>query len=181
VSGQDQPPNIPVAPGALPQPPPGPAPVIIKKVHPLSIVAAAGGGLALLISICTFAAAAGRSATPDASPSVVYVTVPGAAGPAVVATTPAQPTTPQPPPPPPPPAAPTIEDGTWTVGGDFPPGTYRTAEAVGSTCYWAITKSGTNGNEIISNDIPGGGKPTVTLKAGQDFSSQRCGTWVKVG
>jgi len=76
-------------------------------------------------------------------------------------------------------AANTIGDGTWTVGKDIEPGTYRAAAAVGSTCYWGIYQSGTNGSKIIENDIPGGGRPAVTLSAGQDFNSTRCGKWEK--
>ena len=76
-------------------------------------------------------------------------------------------------------AANTVGDGTWTVGTDIAPGTYRAAAAVGSTCYWGIYRSGSNGSDIIENDIPGGGRPVVTLSAGQDFNSTRCGDWVK--
>ncbi len=76
-------------------------------------------------------------------------------------------------------AANTIGDGTWTVGADIEPGTYRAAAAVGSTCYWGIYRSGSNGGDIIENDIPGGGRPVVTLSAGQDFNSTRCGKWEK--
>jgi hypothetical protein len=71
----------------------------------------------------------------------------------------------------------TIEEGTYSVGVDIQPGTYR-AIGAGSDCYWSITKSGSNGSDIIENHI-GGGNLTVTLKAGQDFTSQRCGTWSK--
>lgn len=79
--------------------------------------------------------------------------------------------------------APVIEEGQWTVGVDFPAGKYRTAEAItpDQSCYWAITKAGSNGNNIISNDIPTGGKPTVTLAKGQEFTNQGCGVFVKVG
>lgn len=73
----------------------------------------------------------------------------------------------------------TIREGTWTVGVDIAAGTYRTTDAVGSTCYWGIYTSGTNGDDIITNDIPGGGRPTVTLSKGQDFNTTRCGTWEK--
>lgn len=73
----------------------------------------------------------------------------------------------------------TVGDGTWTVGKDIEPGTYRAAAAVGSTCYWGIYQSGTNGSKIIENDIPGGGRPVVTLSNGQDFNSTRCGKWEK--
>lgn len=73
----------------------------------------------------------------------------------------------------------TIREGTWTVGVDIAAGTYRTTDSVGSTCYWGIYTSGTNGDDIIANDIPGGGRPTVTLAKGQDFNTTRCGTWEK--
>lgn len=76
-------------------------------------------------------------------------------------------------------AANTVSDGTWTVGEDIKPGTYRATSDVGSTCYWGIYKSGSNGDNIIANDIPGGGRPTVKLSKGQDFNSTRCGTWQK--
>jgi hypothetical protein len=75
-------------------------------------------------------------------------------------------------------AANTISDGAWTVGLDIEPGVYRATD-VGSDCYWGIYKSGTNGDEIINNDIPGGGNPTVTLSEGQDFESRRCGEWTR--
>lgn len=74
-------------------------------------------------------------------------------------------------------AANTVGDGTWTVGSDIEPGTYRAVEAVGSSCYWGIYRSGSNGGDIIENDIPGGGRPVVALSAGQDFNSTRCGKW----
>ena len=73
-----------------------------------------------------------------------------------------------------------FEDGEYVVGTDIPVGTYRTVEPVTSgMCYWGIYKSGTNKDTIIQNDIVTGGRPTVVLKAGQDFSTSRCGTWVK--
>jgi hypothetical protein len=72
-----------------------------------------------------------------------------------------------------------IAEGTWTVGVDVEPGTYRTARPVGSDCYWGIYRSGSNGSDIIDNGIPGGGHPMVTLSEGQDFVNNRCGTFVK--
>jgi len=87
---------------------------------------------------------------------------------------------PPPPPAPPKPASPVIDDGTWTVGQDnIPPGTYRTAGIAGADCYWSIFKSGTNQADIVTNHI-GGGRLTVTLRVGQDFTTERCGTWVKI-
>jgi hypothetical protein len=76
-------------------------------------------------------------------------------------------------------AANTVSEGTWTVGTDIEPGTYRTKEDVGSSCYWGIYTTGTNGDDIQANDIPGGGRPTVTLVEGQDFNTRRCGAWQK--
>ena len=76
-------------------------------------------------------------------------------------------------------AANTITDGTWTVGATVSAGTYTTTTEVGSSCYWGIYRSGSNGDDIIENDIPGGGRPTVTIAEGQDFKSSRCGKWEK--
>lgn len=72
----------------------------------------------------------------------------------------------------------TITDGTWTVGADIVAGTYKTTGA-GGDCYWAILKTGSNGADIVNNHV-GGGNLRVTLKAGQDFETERCGTWQKV-
>lgn len=73
----------------------------------------------------------------------------------------------------------TVGDGTWTVGRNIEAGTYVTGADVGSSCYWAIYASGTNGSDIVENDIPGGGRPSVVLSAGQDFKTARCGSWSK--
>jgi hypothetical protein len=76
-------------------------------------------------------------------------------------------------------ASTSIGQGTWTVGRDIEPGTYRTMQAVTGDCYWGIYTSGTNGDDIIENDIVTGGFPTVTLSVGQDFENNRCGTFVR--
>lgn len=76
-------------------------------------------------------------------------------------------------------AANTIKEGTWTVGVDVEPGTYRANADVTSGCYWGIYRTGSNGSDIIDNDIVSGGRPSVTLSAGQDFKTSRCGTWSK--
>lgn len=76
-------------------------------------------------------------------------------------------------------AANTISEGTWTVGVDVEPGSYRANENVTSDCYWGIYRTGSNGSDIIDNDIVTGGRPAVVLSAGQDFKSSRCGTWSK--
>ena len=76
-------------------------------------------------------------------------------------------------------AATSIGEGIWTVGVDIEPGTYRTADPLAGYCYWAIYRSGTNGDDIVENDGPEGGYPTVTLSEGQDFENSGCGTFVK--
>ena len=76
-------------------------------------------------------------------------------------------------------AANTITAGTWTVGKDVEAGTYRTTAAVSSGCYWEITVTGSNGGDIVENDLPSGGYPTVILSPGQTFDSNRCGSWLK--
>jgi hypothetical protein len=77
--------------------------------------------------------------------------------------------------------APTLDDGVWVVGDDMPAGRYRATETVSSRCYWEISKTGGEGlSDIISNDLPGGGRPQVTLKKGQTFKTDNCGTWRKV-
>lgn len=67
-------------------------------------------------------------------------------------------------------------DGSWRVGEDIDPGTYR---AEGSdACYWERL-SGFSGElgDIISNDFSSG-PTTVTIAEGDaGFTSQRCGTW----
>ena len=147
---------------------PPPQVQIVRKVHWASIVLFGLGGIMFAIGI---AAAGGSSPQTAASPSPypVYISA-GPAGP-VPTTAKAAPA---------PPAPVHIDDGTWTVGTDMPAGSYRTTANVGADCYWAILKSGSNGADIIANDIPGGGRPTVTLKAGQDFQSRDCGTWAKI-
>ena len=76
-------------------------------------------------------------------------------------------------------AARPVREGTWTVGVDIEPGTYRTESAVLVQCYWGIHRSGSDGSDIIDNDIGSGGFPTVALSLGQDFEISRCGTFVK--
>jgi hypothetical protein len=73
----------------------------------------------------------------------------------------------------------TDEDTPGHVGEDFPAGTYRVTQNVaGANCYWLKSKDA-EGDVIIDNAVPMGGRPQVTLKKGQWFTSERCGTWTK--
>lgn len=80
------------------------------------------------------------------------------------------------------PAAPKVAgigDGTFRVGVDIAPGTYRAANPDGS-CYWArLSGMGGTLNEIIANDNTTG--PAVVTIATTDaaFQSAGCGGWTK--
>ncbi|MFT8787278.1 MAG: hypothetical protein ABF806_01800 [Bifidobacterium psychraerophilum] len=68
-----------------------------------------------------------------------------------------------------------ISDGTWQVGTDIDPGTYRANSEVPSDCYWEVL----SGDNIVKNDLPGGGFPQTTVSAGQQLKLSSCGTWTK--
>lgn len=70
-----------------------------------------------------------------------------------------------------------ISDGVWQVGKDIDAGTYRATSEVGSHCYWSVTVSGSD--DIVQNDIPGGGYPQVSVSDGQQLKLQNCGTFTK--
>lgn len=74
--------------------------------------------------------------------------------------------------------APTIDgDSIVHVGEDAQAGTYRAEEKVDGLCYWMKSKDA-EGEFIIDNDIPSGGRPQVTLKKGQWFTTRGCPDWV---
>jgi hypothetical protein len=67
----------------------------------------------------------------------------------------------------------TISDGTWEVGSDIQPGTYRAQG--GSSCYFQ-TSSDANGDDIMNNSF-GEVNVVVTLSSGQWFNTSDCGDW----
>jgi len=71
-------------------------------------------------------------------------------------------------------------DGIWTVGRDVRAGKYRVTEPVVDNCYWAVLEAETNGDNILSNDLLGSGRPNVSLKKGQEFETADCGTWARM-
>ncbi|MCT7351309.1 hypothetical protein N4P33_03880 [Streptomyces sp. 15-116A] len=76
-------------------------------------------------------------------------------------------------------------DGTFVVGEDIEPGTYRTSgpdDAAIPSCYWARL-SGTSGelDEIIANGNTEG-PTTVTISASDEaFQTSGCEPWKKAG
>lgn len=69
-------------------------------------------------------------------------------------------------------------DGTYFVGTDFTPGTYKNTGAQG--CYWArLSGFGGTTDEIIANN----NVDTVTIvtiaASDKGFQSKGCGTWTR--
>jgi len=70
-------------------------------------------------------------------------------------------------------------EGTYQVGIDIAPGTWRASNA--GSCYWARLSNFSGGGVrgIIANE---NGVGTVTIAASdKGFETSRCGTWTKVG
>jgi hypothetical protein len=71
--------------------------------------------------------------------------------------------------------------GQWEVGVDMPAGVYKVTAPVdpAAMCYWKITQTG-KPEHIIANDIVERGTPSVTVKRGQDFTTEDCGSWARL-
>lgn len=169
-----QPPIIPGAPPSyvppVPVPPNPKRGFILTRTKPR--VGVTFGIIGLILGAAMSGGGGGTTPTAGSPGATVTVTkdVSGAPAPAVTVTKEVIPKGPTG-------KAVTFDDGTWIVGEDIEAGTYKVTAAVASGCYWAILKSGTNGSDIIANDIVDGGFPKVTLKVGHDFKSSDCGTW----
>ena len=68
-------------------------------------------------------------------------------------------------------------DGFFTIGVEMAAGRWR-SDGTGSSCYWQISPDG-NPDDIIDNHFGNAGG-TVTLRDGQEFESDGCGTWTLV-
>lgn len=70
--------------------------------------------------------------------------------------------------------------GTYLVGTDIKPGTYRSKDNDG--CYWARLKglSGSLG-DILANDNVNGPTIVTIKKTDKAFETNRCGDWTKIG
>jgi hypothetical protein len=68
-------------------------------------------------------------------------------------------------------------DGTWVIGKDISPGTYRSQG--GKSCYWERL-SGFGGNNILTNGF-GDTRPVVTISPkDKGFKTENCGTWIEI-
>jgi hypothetical protein len=77
-----------------------------------------------------------------------------------------------------------LTGGTWLVGSEVAPGTWRNAPS-DTGCYWE-RRSGFSGEsaDIIANDFIGDASPQiVTINAGDAgfYTSTACGTWTFLG
>jgi len=126
-------------------------------------VAAAIAAMAIVLAGCS--APSSHMATPT-------VTVTVTAGPTVTQTVTYTP------PPPPGPKTSISTDGTYQVGVDIVPGTYRTAG--GSSCYWARLSS-LSTNDIIDNNNSSGPQVVGILPSDKAFLTERCGAWQMTG
>lgn len=152
--------------------PAGGAPVPPANKSKLALWLVMGGiGVVLVVGVIGIAASGGSkpTATASSTPTVAASPTTAPVTPAPVDPTPEAPAGPMT----------VIEEGDWVVGEDIAPGTYKTATTVNGFCYWGIYKAGSNKSNIIDNGVATGGRPSVTLKKGQEFTNQGCGTFVK--
>lgn len=70
-----------------------------------------------------------------------------------------------------------FNDGHYTVGSDFPAGTYRTISKMAG-CYWE-RESGFSGNtdDIIANGFTNVGAIVTISETDKSFKASGCGTW----
>jgi len=74
----------------------------------------------------------------------------------------------------------TFGDGSYRVGVDIAPGTYRATGGVSGNCYWARLSNFTGEDHIIANYLNPGPTTVTILASDAGFESRRCGTWSRV-
>jgi hypothetical protein len=77
----------------------------------------------------------------------------------------------------------TMNEGTYEIGVDANPGRYKTRVPQDSpVCYWEKMKDDSGGfNSLIANgEVNAGGRVSITVKRGEFFNSEDCGTWTRV-
>ncbi len=74
-----------------------------------------------------------------------------------------------------------FNDGTFIVGNDIEPGTYRTSGG-GNNCYYArLSGFGGTDSDIIANENSDGSAIVTIAPTDAGFQSAGCGTWTQVG
>lgn len=71
-------------------------------------------------------------------------------------------------------------DGTYLVGTDIKPGTYRSNNNE-DDCYWARLSSTSGSDDIIANSLGKGTRIVTIDEDDKAFTTERCNQWVKVG
>lgn len=160
-----------------PMMPPGPPPQPPRKK--LSRRAWIIIGVVVLILVVASVANANKggntptSVAPTATPTTIIVNSQATDTPIPTAT-----------PKPPPTAKPTptfasFGDGTYQVGKDIQPGTYRTRSA-STGCYYERLKGFSGGiDDILANDNTDDPAIVTILASDKGFDAQNCGTWTK--
>lgn len=150
-------------------PPPPPAPP--KRGVPTS-VKVIGWGIAGIVAIGVIANLGGGSGTPT-SRTVATESAPRPTTPAP--TTPARPVGPQT----------SFGDGTWIVGADIEPGTYRSTgaqEGVFEFCSYSRLRDASSDGDTLSWGTANANEPIVIAIKASDgaFKSAGCATFTKV-
>jgi hypothetical protein len=71
----------------------------------------------------------------------------------------------------------TYGDGTFRVGPDVPPGTYR-AVNTSAGCYWErLSGFGGTMGEVIANNVTSSPDVVTVSSTDVDLSTERCGVW----
>lgn len=70
-------------------------------------------------------------------------------------------------------------DGSYRVGVDIAPGTYRSS-GTSSSCYWQRLSNFTGTDNIIANYLSDSPTTVTILPSDAGFETRRCGTWTKV-
>jgi hypothetical protein len=72
-------------------------------------------------------------------------------------------------------------DGTFLVGSDVRPGTYKSPTPDSGNCYWARLSGSDSINGIIANNNSAGPSVVTIRKTDRMFESTGCNEWTRVG
>jgi hypothetical protein len=145
---------------AAPPPRAGHSTKALAVVGVLAFLAGVGFGMVGDEGDASAPAAAGARPAASAKPAASPKPKPSPAGPATV-----------------------IREGTWRVGKDIRPGTYRTTGPTyqGGSCYWERLSSMDGTMDAVLANGGGSGVSVVTIRPGdKGFSSEDCKPWRRI-